>query len=69
MKPGKYIFQEEPVKQNEFFCMKLVGFIMRDKCSYQETFDKARGGDCPYKGECEIYRRTVARVGNQLALF
>lgn len=61
-----HIFQEEPTKEKTFFCIRLVGYIMRDGCSYEDVFNKARDGECPYKDECEIYKRTIEKRGRQL---
>jgi len=57
-------------KDNSFFCMKLVGFIEKHEADYIEVFRFAKAGECPYKDECEIYKRTIEKKpGDQLDLF
>ncbi|WP_297096437.1 hypothetical protein [uncultured Draconibacterium sp.] len=44
-----------------FFCMELVWFITENDADYEAEFAKAKTGECSYKFQCEIYKRTMKR--------
>lgn len=71
---------ENGSKEQSFFCMKLVSYLLRDKEAEQmniETFDNiwkerfnlAKAGLCHYRNECPIYQCTVKKGNAQLKLF
>ncbi len=56
-------------KEKGFFCMDLVGFLTKDveesgDRSPEFWFDRwnqAKARDCPYKGRCPRYKKTVKK--------
>lgn len=56
---------DEKTNDKGFFCMDLVRFIGEetDKTwdNWQEKFERAKAGDCPYRDRCPRHARTVAK--------
>ncbi len=60
---------DEKSQDKGFFCMRLAGFIQREKHEqltldpqdlWELRFTEAKAGNCAYKQECHIYARTIA---------
>lgn len=58
---------DEKSSDRGFFCMKLVGFILREQKEqltldpqdlYTLRFSEAKDGLCAYRDECPVYART-----------
>lgn len=62
---GTGIIELHDAKQEErgFGCMKLMAFLTRDGMTewdeWHGAHQKAASGQCPYTGECSIYKRTI----------
>ena len=51
-----------------FFCMKLLFYINRDKKDYNTEMNNAASGNCSFKKECPIYAATMKKQGLQTRL-
>lgn len=68
---------DEKSQERGFFCMKLTGYILKEREEHPELdiqdlweqrFSEAKSGSCAYIGICPIYARTKKVKGFQLSL-
>lgn len=71
------LIDDKPDKNSGFFCMNLVVFMWNDEHvkgwnEWHGRFEQARSGQCPYRDQCQRYKKAIGRLGNspvQLNLF
>lgn len=45
------------------FCMELLGFLWDNKDAMEKMRKILISGNCPYKDQCKIYKRTLEKRG------
>lgn len=69
MKPkgnGLIELVDDKSQDNGFFCMKLVGFLNKERNDqgiippdlWERRFNDAKAGNCFYRSSCPVYERT-----------